>query len=133
MKKFSQTKPLNNPYSLNSLKGKLYKLVESKLSSDSGNLVGIEQLVEKIDNMFAKESIRRHIGLLEKARIGIFECDEVENDDDFSAAINSMKPEEDITDEQEDNFSTEKQNKQEELSESLSDEEVKNFLKKLNS
>jgi len=131
MKKFSHSNLNYNPFSLDTFKGRLYKMIENNVSSTSGKVVGIKELVEKISSMSISEIKELQIDLLEKTKLGLLECDEVEPEgEDFSAKINSMiDNNEDLIDDEKDNF-TQTHNIE---PEPLTEKQVQNFLKKLNS
>jgi hypothetical protein len=119
MKKFSQSTVEYNPFSENTLEGKLYKLIESKLSSKTGKVVGIKELVLSLTKMTKDEILERYVNLLEKTKQGIEDEDiEKEEVDDFSAKINSMtQNDEDIADEKEDDFSQQHNTQSDQISE----------------
>jgi predicted P-loop ATPase/GTPase len=115
MKKFSQHNVKHNPYGSNTLKGQLYKLVENKLTSKNGNIVGIEELVEKIDQMLSEDTRNMYVELLTELKNGMFESEEVDKEDDFSSQINQIVDNPDVDNSEQDNFTTQSQNNDSEL------------------
>jgi hypothetical protein len=125
MEKFSSGNIKENPYVASSIKGELYEIVKEHLKSEQGNIVGIEKFVEEISSIFEKKSSDIQISILEDIK-NFVKKDEIDAEpDDISVKINDMIPEEEniLTDEIE----------EEEIKESLTEDQIDYMIKKINS
>jgi hypothetical protein len=131
MKKFSNTNLDFNPYT-EPFKNEMYSVISKNLKSNKGKIYGMEDLVEKIDNLLKEEIKEYNIQILEDIKDGILESEEkIEYEDDFSSQINSMKDDTKIEDNEEDSIVT--KGRKESDCEPLTEGQVNDFIKKLNS
>lgn len=68
MEKFTNKQIKSNPYNASTFKGRIYDLVENKLSAKKGKVAGIKELCEKINNLQNDDLVREYISLLEEKK-----------------------------------------------------------------